>query len=154
MQPGVDEGIGGEHANESVEADRDGTRPETSVQGASVTETPGDDTEVEAIVSAEALATDAAVAPEVWTLESVFVLGWVIFVEFKQCTKPAQVPHGSGPAGGMDIIYVDTPSSEAAEKSSSYNMSIFLLGLVPKVPRMLWLPAKILAWASGSDGPT
>jgi hypothetical protein len=65
MQPGVDEGIGGEHANESVEADRDGTRPETSVQGASVTETAGDDTEVEAIVSAEALATDAAVAPEV-----------------------------------------------------------------------------------------
>jgi hypothetical protein len=28
----------------------------------------------------------------------------------------------------MDIIYVDRPSSEAAEKSSSYNLSIFSSG--------------------------
>jgi hypothetical protein len=35
-----------------------------------------------------------------------------------------QVPHGSGPVWGMYIIYVDTPSGEAAEKSSSYNFSI------------------------------
>jgi hypothetical protein len=46
-------------------------------------------------------------------------------VEFKRCTKPGQVPHGSGPTRGMDIIYVDTPSGDVAEKSSSYNLSIF-----------------------------
>jgi hypothetical protein len=45
-------------------------------------------------------------------------------VEFKRCTKPTQVPHGSGPTRGMDIIYVDTPSDEVAEKSSSYNLPI------------------------------
>jgi hypothetical protein len=28
----------------------------------------------------------------------------------------------------MDIIYVDMPSGEAAEKSSSYNLSIFSFG--------------------------
>jgi hypothetical protein len=28
-------------------------------------------------------------------------------------------------ARGMDIIYMDTPSGEAVEKSSSYNLSIF-----------------------------
>jgi hypothetical protein len=46
-------------------------------------------------------------------------------VEFKQCTKPMQVPHRSRPTWGMDIIYVDTPSGETTEKSSSYNLSIF-----------------------------
>jgi hypothetical protein len=37
----------------------------TSTQGASTTEIAGDDTETDANVSAEALATDAATAPEV-----------------------------------------------------------------------------------------
>jgi hypothetical protein len=46
-------------------------------------------------------------------------------VEFKRCTKPVHVPHGIGPARAMNIIYVDTPSGEAAEKSSSYNLSVF-----------------------------
>jgi hypothetical protein len=49
-------------------------------------------------------------------------------VEFKQCTKPAQVPHGSGPTREMDIIYMDTHISEAADKSSSYNLSKFSSG--------------------------
>jgi hypothetical protein len=39
-----------------------------------------------------------------------------------------QVPNGSGPVRGMDIIYVDTLSDEAAQKSSSYNLSIFSSG--------------------------
>jgi hypothetical protein len=55
-------------------------------------------------------------------LESGFVLGLVIFVEFKRCTKSVHVPHGSGSTQGMDIVYVDTPSGEGAEKSSSYNV--------------------------------
>jgi hypothetical protein len=32
----------------------------------------------------------------------------------------------------MDVIYVDTPSNEAAEQSSSYNLSIFSSGNNPK----------------------
>jgi hypothetical protein len=43
-------------------------------------------------------------------------------------TEPAQVPHESEPMWGMDIINVDMPSGEAAEKSSSYNLSIFSFG--------------------------
>jgi hypothetical protein len=78
----------------------------------------------------------------------------VIFVEFKQCTKLVQVAHESAPMWGLDIIYVDTPSGEAAEKSSSYNLSIFSSGLIPKVPRLLRLPTKIPARASGMYGPT
>jgi hypothetical protein len=54
----------------------------------------------------------------------------------------------------MDIIYVETPNGEAVEKSSSYNLSIFSSGLIPNVPWLLWLRAKILAQASGSCGPT
>jgi hypothetical protein len=65
-----------------------------------------------------------------------------------------QVPHGSGPAWGLDIIYVDTPSSEVAEKSSSYDLSIFVLELIPEVPRLLRLRAEIFIRASGSYGPT
>jgi hypothetical protein len=49
-------------------------------------------------------------------------------VELERCTKPAQVPNGSRPVRGMDIIYVDTPSDEASQKSSSYNLSIFSSG--------------------------
>jgi uncharacterized membrane protein YecN with MAPEG domain len=54
---------------------------------------------------------------------------------------------------GMDIIYVDTLSGEVVEKSSSYNLSIFLLGVILKVTRLLH-PVKIIAQASGSYGPT
>jgi hypothetical protein len=36
-----------------------------------------------------------------------------------------QVPPGPGPMQAMDIICMDTPSGEAVEKSSSYNLSIF-----------------------------
>jgi hypothetical protein len=36
-----------------------------------------------------------------------------------------QVPHGSGPMWGLNIIYVDTPSGEVAGKSSSYDLLIF-----------------------------
>jgi hypothetical protein len=43
----------------------DVTQAETSTRGASMAETAGDDTEAEVNISAEALATDAAVAPEV-----------------------------------------------------------------------------------------
>jgi hypothetical protein len=39
-----------------------------------------------------------------------------------------QVPHGSRPAGGLDVICVDTPSGKVAEKSSSYDLSIFSSG--------------------------
>jgi hypothetical protein len=65
-------------------------------------------------------------------------------VKFKWCTKPAWVPHGSGPARGLDIIYVDIPSGKVAEKSSSYILSTFLLGLIPKVPPLLQLRPEIL----------
>jgi hypothetical protein len=43
----------------------DGARAETSARGAYAAETTGDDTEAEVNVSAEALATYAAAAPEV-----------------------------------------------------------------------------------------
>jgi hypothetical protein len=125
MQPGADEGIRGERTNEGDELGGDSAWAETTARRASTAKTAGDEIEVEANVSAEALAIDAATAPEVWMLESGFVLGWAIFVEFKRCTKHAQVPQGSGPRRGMDIIYVVTPSGEAAEKSSSYNLPIF-----------------------------
>jgi hypothetical protein len=36
-----------------------------------------------------------------------------------------QVPHGPGHARGLDVICVHTPSGEVAEKSSSYDLSIF-----------------------------
>jgi hypothetical protein len=42
--------------------------------------------------------------------------------------KPAQVPSGFRPARGLDIIYLDMPSSEAVKISRSYDLSIFLLG--------------------------
>jgi hypothetical protein len=89
VQPEADEGVEGEHTNEGVEAGGDDMRVETFVRGASMAETAGDDTEAEANVSMEALVTDATAAPEVWMLESGFVLGWVIFEKFKRCTKPA-----------------------------------------------------------------
>jgi hypothetical protein len=82
----------------------------------------GDNAKAEANVSTEAPTVDAAVAPVVWVLESGFVFGWVVFVWFKWCIKLAQVPHGSRQ---LDIICVDTPSGEVAEKSSSYDLSIF-----------------------------
>jgi hypothetical protein len=46
----------------------------------------------------------------------------------KRCTKPTHVPSRPGPAQTMDIIYVDTSSGEAVEKSSSYNLPIFSFG--------------------------
>jgi hypothetical protein len=67
----------------------------------------------------------------------------VFFVEFKRCTKPAQVPHRLGPAWGMDIIYVDTPSAEAAENLALIICPFFLEGHIPMVSRLLWLPARI-----------
>jgi hypothetical protein len=112
--PDADEGVGGDRADEGVEAGGDGARAKTSVRGASAAETARDNTDV-----------DAAAAPEGWLLKNRFILGWVIFVEFKWCTKPTQLPQGSRPTWGMDIIYVDTPSGEAVEKSSSYNLSNF-----------------------------
>jgi hypothetical protein len=45
-----------------------------------------------------------------------------------RCTKPTQVPARSRLAWEMDIIYVDTLSSEVIKKSSSYNLSIFSSG--------------------------
>jgi hypothetical protein len=86
VQPGADEGIGGDHTNEGIEAGEDGVRAETFARGASMAEIVGDDTKAEGNVSMEALTTDVAVVPEVWMLESGFVFGWVIFVEFKRCT--------------------------------------------------------------------
>jgi hypothetical protein len=71
----------------------------------------------------------------------------VIFVEFKRCTKPVQVPRGSRPTRGMDIIYVDTVSGEAVENLALIICPFFLLGLISKLPRLLRLPAKILAQA-------
>jgi hypothetical protein len=66
-----------------------------------------------------------------------------------------QVPPGSRPMRAMDIIYVDTPSGKAVEKSSSYNLSIFSSGADSEVVMIvLWLRVKILAQASGSCGPT
>jgi hypothetical protein len=65
VQPGADEGIRGDRANEGVEERGDGARVETSTRGASTAEIASDDTKVEANVSAEALVTDAAAAPEV-----------------------------------------------------------------------------------------
>jgi hypothetical protein len=65
VQPEADEGVEGECTNEGVEAGGDDVRVETSVRGASMAETAGDDTEAEANVSTEALVTDAAAAPEV-----------------------------------------------------------------------------------------
>jgi hypothetical protein len=69
-----------------------------------------------------------AAALEVWVLESGFIFGWVVFVGFKWCIKPLHVPHGFEPTRGLDIIYVDMPSGEVAEKSSSYDLSIFSCG--------------------------
>jgi hypothetical protein len=75
-------------------------------------------------------------------------------VEFKRCTKPAQVQQGSEPAWGMDIIYVDTPSGETAKNLALIICPFFLLRIILKVPRLLRLPVKILAEASGSYGLT
>jgi hypothetical protein len=41
---------------------------------------------------------------------------------------PAQVPSGFGPARGLDIICLDTPSGEVIEISSCYDVSVFLPG--------------------------
>jgi hypothetical protein len=60
--------------------------------------------------------------------ENGFAFRRVIFVGFKQCIKPTQVPHGFRPPRGLDIIYVHSPSSKAAKKSSSCNLSIFSFG--------------------------
>jgi hypothetical protein len=64
-QPRADEGIRGDHINEGIEVGGDGMRAETSVRGASATETIGDGIEAEAKVSAEALTSNATAAPEV-----------------------------------------------------------------------------------------
>jgi hypothetical protein len=53
-----------------------------------------------------------------------------------------QVPHGSRPARGLDIICVDTPSGKVAEKSSFYDLSIFPSEADPEC-------AEIVAVASG-----
>jgi hypothetical protein len=63
VQPGANEGVVGERANESIEGGRDGARAETSMRGASAAEIAGDDTEAE--TSVEALTTDVATALEV-----------------------------------------------------------------------------------------
>jgi hypothetical protein len=47
---------------------------------------------------------------------------------------------------------VDTPSGEVAEKSSSYDLSFFSFGLIPKVLRLLRVNVVILVQASGSYG--
>jgi hypothetical protein len=65
VQPGANEGVVGERANESIEGGRDGARAETSMRGASAAEIAGDDTEAETNVSVEALTTDVATALEV-----------------------------------------------------------------------------------------
>jgi hypothetical protein len=65
VQPEDDEGVGGGRTDEGVEAGRDGARSETSTRGASAAKTAGDDTEADANISAEALATDAAAALKV-----------------------------------------------------------------------------------------
>jgi hypothetical protein len=65
VQPEADEGIGGDHVNEVIEAGGDDVRVEASARGAAVAETASDDTEAEANVSMEALVTDVAAAPEV-----------------------------------------------------------------------------------------
>jgi hypothetical protein len=65
VQPGADEGIGGERTNEGDEAGGDDARVETFARWASAAETAGDETEVEANVSTEALVTDATASPEV-----------------------------------------------------------------------------------------
>jgi hypothetical protein len=73
----------------------------------------------------EALVTEVAAAPEVWVLESGFIFERGGFVKLKWCIKPAQLPRGSGLARGLDFICVHTPSGEDAEKSCSYDLSIF-----------------------------
>jgi hypothetical protein len=50
----------------------------------------------------------------------------------------------SEPAWRLDIIYVDTPSGEAAENSSSYNLSIFSSGANSE-------GAKVIAITSGNS---
>jgi hypothetical protein len=57
------------------------------------------------------------------------------------------VLHGSGPAWGLDIICVDTPSGEVAEKSSSYDMSIFSSRVNPEC-------VEIVAVASRGPSPS
>jgi hypothetical protein len=65
LQPKADEGIGGDRTSEGIKAGRDGTRTETSARGTFAAKTVGDDIEVDVNMSAEALRTDAATAPEV-----------------------------------------------------------------------------------------
>jgi hypothetical protein len=78
----------------------------------------------------------------------------VVFVGLKLCIKPAQVAHGSGPAQGLNIIYVDMPSGEVDGKYSSYDLAIFLLEPAPLVSRSFELRPEALVRASGSYGPT
>jgi hypothetical protein len=49
-------------------------------------------------------------------------------VEFKRCSKPAQVPHRSGPTRGMHIIYVDTPIGKVAENLALIICPFFFWG--------------------------
>jgi hypothetical protein len=65
VQLEADEGIGGDRTDEGIEAGGDGARTETSTWGSSMAEIAGDDIEMDANVSVEALAIDAAIAPEV-----------------------------------------------------------------------------------------
>jgi hypothetical protein len=57
------------------------------------------------------------------------------------------VPHGVGPVRGLDIIYVDTPSGKVAEKTSSYDLSIFSSGANSQV-------AEIVAAVSEGSSPS
>jgi hypothetical protein len=43
-----------------------------------------------------------------------------------------EVPHGSRPVWDLDVIYVDTPSGEVLEVSSSCILSIFSSGADPQ----------------------
>jgi hypothetical protein len=65
-----------------------------------------------------------------------------------------QVPHGSGPVWGMYIIYVDTHSGEAAEKSSSYNFSIVSSRADSEGAEVVTATREDSSQASGSYGPT
>jgi hypothetical protein len=64
-QPKGDGAVEGDNIDEGVEDGRDGMQAETSVHGATATEMAGHNTEAEANILTEALATDAATALEV-----------------------------------------------------------------------------------------
>jgi hypothetical protein len=63
-QPAADENTGGHGGYEGVEITGDGTQAEISMRGASTTGTARSITEMEANVSMEVAASDAAITPE------------------------------------------------------------------------------------------